>query len=198
VARAGTHETAGTLSMSTLVVRQAVGNDAAHLGQIEAIKRRFDILTRLSDGPRFLAAAGAGLGEEALRRRPSADSWAVVEIACHLRDIERVYAERFTKAAFGERPSFWMLDNDGAAERLRYQDADWGAATREFRRLRLDTVALLRALPRASWQRTGLHPKRGEVTIEQLANVLADHDRKHMERIREIRATPDPSAFHTR
>jgi hypothetical protein len=116
------------------------------------------VLTRLSDGPRFLAAAGAGLGEEALRRRPSADSWAVVEIACHLRDIERVYAERFTKAACG----------------------------------------LGRGPPPRVMAENGLHPKRGEVTIGQLANVLADHERRHVERIREIRATSDPSAFHTR
>ncbi len=187
-ARVGTHETAGPLSMDTLIVRQAVGNDAAHLGQIEAIKRRFDVLTRLSDGPRLLAAAGAGLGDEALRRRPSAEGWAIVEIACHLRDIERIYAERFTKAAFGEPPAFWMLDNDAAAENLRYRDADWGATLKEFKRLREDTVVLLRALPHPSWQRTGLHPKRGELTVEQLAGVLADHDLRHIDRIRELAA----------
>jgi hypothetical protein len=187
-ARVGTHETAGPLSMDQLLVRHAVGNDAAHLGQIEAIKRRFETLERLSEGPRLLAEAGRGLSPEALRRRPSPDAWAIVEIACHLRDIERVYAERFTKMAFGERPSFWMLDNDATSRSLRYAEADWSAVAREFRRLREDTVTLLRALPHPSWQRTGLHPKRGELTVEKLAGVLADHDRRHVERIREIRA----------
>jgi DinB superfamily len=183
--RIGTHETAGPVSMNDLVARQAVGNDSAHLAQIEAIKRRYEVLALLGDGPRALAEMGRGLSRETLGSRPASGKWAAVEIGCHLRDIERVYAERFTKMAFGERPSFWMLDNDAAADRLGYRDADWTATVKEFKRLREDTVSLLRALPHASWRRTGLHPKRGELTIEELARVLADHDRKHFDRIRE-------------
>lgn len=40
-------------------------------------------------------------------------------------------------------------------------------------------MALLRALPHGVWQRTGLHPKRGELTIEKLALVIAEHDDSH-------------------
>jgi uncharacterized damage-inducible protein DinB len=186
--RVGTHEAAGSLSMDALLARHAVGNDAAHLGQIDAIKRRYDILDRLAGGPRALTDAARGLPPDVLRRRPAPDKWAIAEIGAHVRDIERVYVERFTKMAFGERPSFWMLDNDAAAEALGYRDTDWTATLKEFRRLRDDTVALLRALPHGSWQRTGLHPKRGELTVEDLAVVLADHDRRHLDRIREIAA----------
>jgi hypothetical protein len=38
-----------------------------------------------------------------------------------------------------------------------------------------------------AWKRTGVHPRRGEVSIEQLARILADHDRSHLERIRALR-----------
>jgi uncharacterized damage-inducible protein DinB len=184
--RVGTHATAGPLSVETFLRRQAVGNDEAHLGQIDAIKRRHQILADLEGGPSALADATRGLSEDALRRRPSPDKWAIVEIACHLRDIERIYAERFTKMAHQERPSFWMLDNDRAAEALRYREADLRAVIKEWKRLRDDTIVLLRALPHDSWQRTGLHPERGELTLEQLATVLASHDRSHLGRIRAL------------
>ena len=185
--RVGAHETIGPLSVETLLRRHVIGNDEVHLEQIEAAKRRFEVLARLQASPAALAVATRGLSEEALRRRSSPGKWSIVEIACHLRDVERLFVERFTKIAHQERPSLWMMDNDRVAEARRYVDAEFDAVVREWKRLRGDTLVLLRALPHAAWQRTGLHPKRGEVTIEQLVSVLADHDRSHIDRTRGIR-----------
>jgi DinB superfamily len=185
--RAGIHETAGRLTIDDLVVRQAVGNDTAHLAQIDAIKRRAAILERLSAAPASLAAALKGVPDDALRRRPASGKWSMIENAAHVRDIERVYQDRFSKMAFSDRPAFWMLDNDRAAVRLKYAESDSAAIVKEFRRLREDTLTLLRALPHAAWRRTGMHPKRGELTVEQLAEVLAGHDDSHIGKMRELR-----------
>ena len=185
--RAGTHQTAGRLTVADFLRRQALGNDEAHLGQIEAIRRRFDILSRLEKGPSALAEATRGLDGEALRRRPIPDKWSIVELACHLRDAERIYAERFTKVAHQDRPAFWLADNDRLAEKLHYRDADLASVLKEFRRLREDTLVLLRALPHPVWQRTGRHPRRGEETLEQIAVHLAEHDRGHIEKVRSLR-----------
>jgi uncharacterized damage-inducible protein DinB len=185
--RRGTHETAGPLSVDDLLRRHAVGNDEAHLGQIDAIKRRFDLLGRLESGPATLAEAVRGLEGDALRRRPAPDKWSIVEIACHLRDIERVYAERFTKVAHQDRPHLWVSNNDRLAEALRYREADLPAVLKEFRRLRADTLVLLRALPHSVWQRTGVHAERGVQSLEQLAAHLAGHDDKHIAKIRSLR-----------
>ena len=185
-ARAGVHEVAGRLTMEDFLRRQAVGNDEAHLGQIEAIKRRYTVLEALAGAPAAMAAALKGASDETLRRRPAPGKWSMIENAAHLRDIERVYQARFSKMAFSERPAFWMLDNDRAAEALRYGEAAAAAVLKEFRRLREETLVLLRALPHQSWRRTGLHPTRGELTVEQLAGVLAGHDERHLEKIRSL------------
>jgi uncharacterized damage-inducible protein DinB len=188
--RVGTHETAGPLSMEGFLRRHAIGNDEAHLGQIEAIKRRSETLAKLEAAPAAMAEATRGLSDDDWRRRPSPDKWSIVEIACHLRDVERVFAERFAKMAYREeRPALWMADNERMAEALRYREADPAAVAREWKRLRGDTLTLLRAMPHSTWQRTGLHPKRGEITIEQLVSVLVGHDQGHVERIRSIRPT---------
>lgn len=186
-AREGVHATAGVLSMDTLLWRQALGNDEAHVRQIEAIRARLELLARLEKGPADLGQALSRLSDEALRRRPAGDKWSIVEIVCHLRDVEALFAERMSKAAFSERPSFWMMDNERVATALRYREADAATALKEWRRRRADTLTLLRALPHAAWQRVGRHPKRGEITIERLAQILADHDRSHTERVRELR-----------
>lgn len=185
--RAGVHETAGRLTIDDLVVRHAVGNDTAHLAQIDAIKRRAALLERLSAAPAVLAAALKDVPDDSLRRRPPTGKWSMIENAAHLRDIERVYQERFSKMAFGDRPAFWMLDNDRAAVQLKYAESDPAAVVKEFRRLREDTLMLLRALPHEAWRRTGLHPKRGELTLEQVAEVLAGHDDNHLGKVRELR-----------
>jgi hypothetical protein len=186
--RHGTHQSAGRLSMEDFLRRHALGNDAAHLEQIEAIKRRFAILTRLESAPGALAAATKGLPAERARTRPADGKWSVVEIACHLRDVEQVFAERFTKMAFSERPSFWMMDNGRMASLRSYHEAELAASVKAFRQAREETLTLLRALPLPTWQRTGLHPRRGEVTLEVLADVLASHDASHLARIRELAA----------
>ena len=187
--RLGTHETAGPLSIDDFVRRLALGNDEAHLGQIAAIKRRFVVLGTLEAGPRELAEATRGVSDEALRRRPASGKWSIIENACHLRDCERIYAERFTKTAHSEQPRFWMMDNDAVAGKLRYSEADLASVLREFKRLRADSVSLLRALPHGSWQRSGLHPKRGELTLERLAEVAVEHTDSHLAKIRELRTS---------
>jgi uncharacterized damage-inducible protein DinB len=186
-ARAGVHETAGRLTMEDIIRRHAVGNDEAHLGQIDAIKRRFGIFEKLASAPAALAAALKGVPDDLLRRRPEAGRWSMIENAAHARDIERVYQGRFSRMAFGDRPAFWMLDNDRVADALKYAEADPADVAKEFRRLREDTIALLFALPHEAWKRTGLHPTKGELTIEQLAARLADHDEGHIGKIRALR-----------
>jgi DinB superfamily len=186
--RGGVHETAGRLSMEDFLRRHAVGNDEAHLGQIAATKRRFALLERLAGAPKALAAAVKGVDAETARKRSADGKWSILENACHLRDIEFIYAERFTRMAFQkERPSFWMMDNDSGAAELRYNEQDLNAVVKEFAARRADTLTLLRALPHAQWLHTGLHPKRGELSVEGLADVLAQHDESHIGRIRALR-----------
>ncbi len=188
--RAGIHETAGRLTMDDLLRRHVEGNDETHLDQIAAIKRRRAVLGRLESTPARLARALKAFSPEALRRPPQPEKWSAIEIACHLRDIDRLYAERVSKAAFSDRPAFWMMDNMRVAEKLGYRDADPGAVLKEHRHRRDDLVALLRSLPHSAWQRTGLHPKRGEITIEELAEVVAGHDDNHLKQIEALPKHP--------
>ena len=184
--RVGTHETDGPLTMEELLHRHAVGNDRAHLNQIQAIKRRWEILSALEGAPAELAALTRNLSEDALRRQPASGEWSVIETACHIRDVEQLYAERFTKIAHLERPRFWAMNNERLASARRYREADLESVLKEFRQRRSDTLLLLRALPHPIWQRTGIHPDRGEMTIEQLATRLGQHDQRHLGEIRAL------------
>jgi hypothetical protein len=174
--------------MEDFLKRHAVGNDEAHLAQIDAIKRRYALLERLVAGPAALAAALKDAPDDVLRRKAPGGKWSMIENAAHVRDVERVYQGRFPQMVFGETPAFWMLDNEAAAAARKYPEAQAADVAKEFRRLREDTLVFLRAMPHEAWKRTGLHPEGGEMTVEQLAERLAKHDEAHIERIKALRA----------
>jgi uncharacterized damage-inducible protein DinB len=177
--RVGTHETAGPLSMEDFLRRQAMGNDEAHLAQIEGIKLRAVAFEALEAGPRKLLGLTKKLDDAALRRKPAPDKWSAMEVACHLRDIERLWADRLVKAAFSEKPAFYMLEVDSLATQNSYNTQDLASCLKEFARLREDNLRLLRSLPATQWKRVGLHPKRGEITIERIVEIMIEHDRGH-------------------
>ncbi|HSB68000.1 MAG TPA: DinB family protein [Candidatus Methylomirabilis sp.] len=183
----GTHESLGPMLLETILQRQALGNDEAHLGQIENVKQRWEILTKLQEAPKVLASLLRGVPDEVLRRKPAPEKWSMLEIACHLRDVERLFVERYGKVANHDRPPLRMINQDDLAVRLRYNRDDPAAALREFRSLRGETVHLLGALPHQSWQRIGLHPKRGEFSIAAHAGVHLTHDANHLNQIRALR-----------
>ena len=181
--RVGTHETAGPLTMETLLRRQAIGNDEAHLGQIEGIKKRAATLEALEAGPKRVSELTKRLDDGLLRRKPAPDKWSAMEVVCHLRDIEKLWADRLVKTAFTDKPAFYMIEVDDLAVKNGYNNQDLGLALKEFTRLREDNLRLLRALPAPHWKRSGMHPKRGEITIEKIVEIMIGHDQGHCEQI---------------
>jgi len=181
--RMGSHETAGPLSMDALLRRHAMGNDEAHLGQIEGIKKRGVAFESLEASPKRLADLTRKLDDTVLRRKPATDKWSALEVVCHLRDVERLWADRIVKAAFSDKPAFYVLDFEALVSKNSYNTQDLGASIKEFARLRADTLCLLRALPAGQWKRVGVHPKRGEISIERIAEIIIGHDKGHFDQI---------------
>ncbi|MEO8501106.1 MAG: DinB family protein [Vicinamibacteria bacterium] len=181
--RIGAHETAGPLSMNDLLLRHAMGNDQAHLSQIEAIKKRAAVFEALGVGPKKLDDLTKALDDAVLRKKPAPDKWSAMEVVCHLRDVERLWADRLVKTAFSEKPALYVLEVDGLAAKNHYNTQPLGVALKEFARLREDNLRLLRALPANQWKRTATHPRHGEIALERMVEIMIDHDRGHFGQI---------------
>jgi hypothetical protein len=69
----------------------------------EVTRRRY--LGILRETPARLKDATRGLGKAVSTWTPAPERWSAIEIACHLRDIDRLYVERVTKAAFASGPN---------------------------------------------------------------------------------------------
>jgi uncharacterized damage-inducible protein DinB len=185
--RMGMHELAGPMSLETVLQRQALGNDEAHLVQIENIKSRWEILFKLQETPKAAAALFRGASDENIRRKPAPDQWSMLEILCHLRDVEFLFVERYGKIANHDRPQLRMINNDELAAKLKYNEDNAVTVLREFQSLRAQTVLVLSALPQQGWDRVGLHPKRGEFSIAANAVMHVTHDANHLGRLHALR-----------
>jgi len=157
-------------------------------------------MARLALTADHLAAAIRGQPDAVLARRPEATSWAAKEIVCHLRDTEELSLLRLETiaamdepmmAAAGMGPRILALKPDGQpaapdrwAQDRQYLRNDTADALATFRRLREGTLAHITALSPEQWQRGGIHPRRGRVTVEDFVTEMAWHDDNHLDQLR--------------
>src|SRR5690606_35782625 len=121
-----------------------------HLKAIESILRAAppDALTTFRDG-------GSG--------------WTALEVICHLRDLETLYFERARLTVEQERPALPNVDPDALAADRRYNEQDVETVLREWAEIRTAFAAFVRERGADDWERVGIHPRRGPLTLlEQL------------------------------
>jgi uncharacterized damage-inducible protein DinB len=140
-------------------------------------------LGRLARTPDDLAAAVAGQPEAVLGRRPDAKNWAAKEVVCHLRDAEDIFMARFRMIAMMDDPKLLPPDQERLAEERQYLRNDTAEALRHFRRRREETLPYLRGLAPAEWQRGGVHPARGRITVNDFVTLMAWHDLNHLDQL---------------
>lgn len=120
------------------------------------------------------------------RKRPSAEAWSIVEIICHLRDVEReVHQPRFRALAETDNPFISGVDPDQWAEPRRYYQQDGRAALADFVAARQETLALLQNLPPDAWSREARHAFFGQTTLHELLYLAAQHDQVHWQQIQQ-------------
>ncbi len=144
-------------------------------------EHRMQRLTRTADE---LAGAITGQSDSVLSRRPDAKNWAAKEIVCHLRDTEEAFTTRFEQIlAMTVDPALGGPNADRVAEERQYLRNDAGEALAAFRRRRAETLELLGKLTPAQWEKGGLHPVRGRITIDGFLSLMAWHDDNHLDQL---------------
>ena len=144
-------------------------------------EQRMRRLTRTGDD---LAAAIEGQSDAALSRRPDDKNWAAKEVICHLRDSEEVYGARMEQILVMDvDPKLIVTDPDRWAEERQYLTNNTGAGLAAFRQRRADTLELFRTLTPAQWEKGGIHPVLGRITLDGFVSVMAWHDDNHLDQL---------------
>ena len=145
-------------------------------------EQRMQRLTRTADE---LAAAIKGQSDAVLSRRPDAKNWAAKEVVCHLRDVEEAFGGRFEQIlAMDTDPKLIGPNPDRVAEERQYLRNDAAEALAAFHRRRQETLEVFGKLTDAQWDKGGLHPMRGRITLDGFLSLMAWHDDNHLDQIK--------------
>jgi hypothetical protein len=145
------------------------------------------LLWNLKSTPNELADLVGDLDTEALRWRPVPDKWSILELLCHLRDMEQlVLQSRCKQVLSGDNPYLPEVKQNEVAEAGNYQAQDPGEVLGTFQTLRDETVAMLQDLPVEGWQRGGIHFSSGPITIEEMVVRMSNHDASHLNQMKDI------------
>ncbi len=140
-------------------------------------------LDRLAAFPNELRQRLQGLGDAALRYKPTPSEWSVVEIVGHYGDIEAQWAGRIRQVLAAEQPTFPGFNPDATVEQQRYQEKQLPALLAAFAERRGELVEFARGLRPAQVERSGIHPVRGPITVAGALIILANHDQMHLRQI---------------
>jgi hypothetical protein len=176
------------------VVAHQVDHDQRHLRQIESVLERHAILVRLAATARDIRTLVEGLPGDVLRRSPAPGAASLHDELTALGRFEAQMQVRYARILEFDRPALPPLDVEPAAPRWQDPGADPMAALRDFERLRALTHDLLHVLGPRIWQRKGLHPQRGELSIADLVTQHLDRDTASVARLRATRAAVLPKA----
>jgi hypothetical protein len=127
-----------------------------------------------------------GLTPKELKRQPEPGKWSIVEIVAHLADVEIVASWRMRSVLGANGTPIQPFDQDAWASVFQYGKRDPKQSLEVFRVLRENNLAMLKALPRESWDNYGMHAERGKETIAHLARMFAGHDANHIQQVERI------------
>jgi len=140
-------------------------------------------------GPTLVRNAVTGMDGGGINRRPPGDDWSARDVIIHLADAELVAAVRFRLVVAEEGAALPAYDPDLWKRRLHYLWRDPEGAIALFQQLRYASAELLAQCDAATWERSGIHPERGVMTLADLLELYASHAEEHAAQITAIRAT---------
>jgi hypothetical protein len=147
------------------------------------------ILIRLTEQPKEIAALTGRLPRARLHRAPSRGEWSVNDVLAHLRSCADMWGKYIATIIAEDRPTIRAMNPTTWIKSTNYPELEFAPSFRAFTKQRAELLALLRPLPKAAWSRTATVTGAGrprERTVLEYAQWLANHERTHVRQIARI------------
>jgi hypothetical protein len=144
------------------------------------------VFASFTEGPTLVARAIEGIDPGVLNR-PGREGWSVRDVLIHLSDAELIAALRFRMILAEDRPTLPIYDQAIWKRRLHYLWRSPEAALSLFQQTRFGNAEILRQCAIGDWDRVGVHPERGEMTLAALLELYAGHATEHVAQIESLR-----------
>jgi hypothetical protein len=120
----------------------------------------------------------AALMAEGATARPAPDVWSVLEYACHVRDVHRIFDVRVASMLAEDGPHFPNWDQDRTAVAERYAEQDPAVVSTELLDAATAVADRYQAVPPGDWSRPGFRSDGSEFTVESIGRYHL-HDIVH-------------------
>jgi len=134
----------------------------------------------LSEIERLVAGASA----DQLNRAPAPGEWSPREVLSHLADSDQVLGVRLRMMITQDRPVLVGYDQEAWTARFASLDPTPQDTVDRWRVLRIANLRVAESLAPEEWDRVGLHSERGEESVRLHIELLAGHDRAHLDQFR--------------
>ena len=127
--------------------------------------------------------------EQAQSVRDGDDGWSVLEIICHLRDYQDIFAERIRRMLEEDNPTFKLYDDTARMALVvenDYANQDLKNVFDDYRSARRQLIICLSSLRDDQWTRVGSFAANDEVDIVMPVVHTLLHDADHTEQIARI------------
>jgi hypothetical protein len=124
------------------------------------------------------AAWVTALAAPDVHTRPSSDVWSVLEYACHVRDVHRVYAGRVGRMLTEVDPHYENWDQDATAVEERYAEQDPATVAEELAAAGDELGSLFEGVEAEGWERTGRRSDGACFTVDSIGRYYL-HDIEH-------------------
>jgi len=144
------------------------------------------VLTRLAEQPKEIAALTDDLPRARLHRAPARGEWSLNDVLAHLRSCSDMWGKYIATIIAEDRPTIRAMNPTTWIKSTNYPELEFAPSFRAYRKQRAELLARLRSLPKAAWSRTATVTGAGrprERTMLEYAQWLANHERSHMKQI---------------
>ncbi len=150
--------------------------------------QREEYLRQIEESPQILEATVRDLSDRQLDTPYREGGWTVRQVVHHLADAHMNGYVRVKLILTENHPTLKTYDQNEWAKLADVFTMPVEASLSILRGLHKRWVALLRSIPEGSWSRTAAHPERGEMSLDDMLPLYAQHGVKHVEQIRGLRA----------
>ena len=148
---------------------------------------RAEITAYLRGVPDHIETAVEGLSDDDLRHRPSPDEWSILEVCCHMRDYAEIEGQRIRLLVEEDEPTLVPYDQETLARERNYPGEDPGRVRTALRAFWGGLAYQLEGLSDEQWERGGVHPEIGPVTVRSRAELEVEHARAHLAQLKALR-----------
>lgn len=149
---------------------------------------RKEKIERLRALPADAALAVKGLDDRQLDTTYRAGGWTVRQVIHHVADSHLNLYVRVRKLLTEDAPAMSLYDQDGWAALPDATSAPVELSLALLGALHSRLVHVLEHVEPRSWSRVGVHPEAGEMTLDQIVDLIAWHGDHHVAQVVACRA----------